>query len=457
VRTWTAGAVSALLLLGGACAPKTAPPPVATPSFPDFVFPNVPAGLGSQAAADQQERGWRYLQAGDTPSAEREFSAASRARGFYPAEAGLGYVALARRDFRGALAHFDRALKSRPGYAPALVGRGDAQLGLSRPEDAAASFEAALAADPGLTAVRQRLQVVALRGLQRNLDAARRAADQGRFDEAKAAYQRAVAASPDSAFLYRDLAAVERKQGDTDQALQHLRKAVALDPNDARSLVQIGEILEAREEFDAAATAYEEALAIEPGEAVSARLAGVRERAATARLPEEFRQIKALPQITRADLAALIGVGFDRLLHAARRPEAVVATDIRGSWAAPWIQTVVRAGVMDVYPNHTFQPRAAVRRMDLAQVANRVLALVAARRPDMPRPWEQSPPRFSDLTPGHLGYAAAAAAVGANVLPLAPGGAFQPSRPVTGAEAIDAVGTLSDLARRWGERREPKP
>jgi len=29
---------------------------------------------------------------------------------------------------------------------------------------------------------------------------------------------------------------------------------------------------------------------------------------------------------------------------------------------------------MDVYPNHTFQPRSVVRRVDLAQVVSRVLA-----------------------------------------------------------------------------------
>ena len=56
-------------------------------------------------------------------------------------------------------------------------------------------------------------------------------------------------------------------------------------------------------------------------------------------------------------------------------------TDTRGSWATPWIMAVTRAGVMEVYPNHTFQPAAVVRRGDLADAASRVLSLIAAEKP----------------------------------------------------------------------------
>ena len=52
---------------------------------------------------------------------------------------------------------------------------------------------------------------------------------------------------------------------------------------------------------------------------------------------------------------------------------------------------------MEVYPNHTFQPEAAVRRGDLAQAASRVLALIgrraagAGRRPGATRAAGSSP------------------------------------------------------------------
>ena len=60
--------------------------------------------------------------------------------------------------------------------------------------------------------------------------------------------------------------------------------------------------------------------------------------------------------------------------------------------------------------------------------------------------WESARPRFSDLAPTHLAYPAASLAVGANVLQVGPGDAFQPSRAITGAEAVETVGKLETLA-----------
>src|SRR5947207_10197664 len=165
--------------------------------------------------------------------------------------------------------------------------------------------------------------------------------------------------------------------------MEHLRRAFALDPADAKSLVQIGEILEARGEFTAAEKSYTDALAIEPSEALQARIDAVRARVEFARMPEEYRAIEQAAQITRADLAALIGVRLAPLVQAiaARRHDDVLITDVRSSWASAWIMAVARAGVMELLPNHTFQPRTIVRRVDLAQAASRLLARIAAGDP----------------------------------------------------------------------------
>jgi tetratricopeptide (TPR) repeat protein len=459
VRRWCAAArgrqaagcvLAVALIASGACAPKAPPPLVAAPSFPDFVYPAVPATLGDTQVWASHQRGWRALQAGDQAAAERDFSAAlGRLGTFYPSEAGLGYVALSRRDFRDALGHFDRTLHLASAYAPALVGRGEALLGLSREDEALKSLQAALALDPSLAGVRQRVEVLSLRITQSRLAAARKAVESGRLDEAKSAYLNALASSPDSAFLYRDLASVERKQGDDASALEHLRKSVSIDPSDARSLVQIGEILEARGDADEAVKAYTGAAAIEPSDAIAERINALRRGADLARLPEAYRAISTKPQITRADLAALIGVRFDRLLQSSDRQEAIVMTDLRGAWAAPWIQAVTRAGVMDAYPNHSFQPGGLVTRGDLARVMSRLLALVPGRRPPVAGGAGTSEaPRIADLPPTHLGYPAAAAVVAAGLMPLVEGGAFQPSRAVSGAEALDVLSRFEALARR---------
>jgi tetratricopeptide (TPR) repeat protein len=430
-----------------ACAPALAPAPVvATPRHPEFIFPATPPGLATRDLVLRQQRGWQFLQAGDTGSARREFGAALKtSAAFYPAEAGLGYASLADKEYPEAIARFDRVLKRAPRYVPAIVGRGDSLVGAGRLDDAVKSFQAALAEDASLTDVRRRLDVLALRSQQEALTLARQAADTGRYDQAAEAYERAIVRSPESAFLYRELAGVQRRQGHAAAALDGLKKAVSIDPSDARAWSQIGEVLEEQGDFGAAVDAYARAQSLEPGQEIAGRLAHARARAELARLPEAYRAIPAAPQVTRGDLAALIGVRLGPLLASAPPREAVVLTDLRSHWAASWIMTVVRAGVMEPFPNHTFQPRGPVRRLEMAQVVTHVLDLIAMRRPAAAREWAARP-RIADLPATHLGYPAAATAVAAGVMPLVDG-TFRPSRPVSGAEAIEVVGRLEGLSR----------
>jgi Flp pilus assembly protein TadD len=329
---------------------------------------------------------------------------------------------------------------------PALVGRGDALVAAGRMDEGAKSLQEALAEDPSLGDVRRRLDVIVLRRQQETLARARQATDAGRYDEAAQAYERAIALSPDSAFLYRELASVERRQGKREAALGHLKKAVAMDPSDGRAWVQIGDVLEEQGDHAGAADAYGTAQALEPGDEAAAKLAKARAGAELARLPEPYRAIASAPQVARGDLAALIGVRLAPLLASAPAQEAVVLTDVRSHWAATWIMSVVKAGVMEAFPNHTFQPRAVVRRLDMAQVVSRVLGLIAARRPALGREWAVARPRIADLPPTHMGYPAAASAVASGVMTLSDG-MFRPTRVVSGDEAIDAVGRLEGLTR----------
>jgi tetratricopeptide (TPR) repeat protein len=381
-------------------------------------------------------------------TAEREFSAALKgAPAFYPAETSLGWVELARKDAKAALPHFDRALELNPqGDVSAYVGRGQALLALNRETDAIGAFEAALAADPSQPDLARRIEVLKFRNVEQGLARARDAATAGRLDEAAQAYMAAIASSPESPFLYRELAAVERRKGDADAALEHYRKAMALDPSDARSVAQTGEILESRGDVEGAAKAYADALAIEPNAGVEARLEALRARTALALLPAEYRAIEQAPQITRADLAALIGVRLGTLLSTSRRADAALITDVRNNWAATWIMAVARAGVMEPFANHAFQPRTVVRRIDLALAVARLLPAIAARNPAKAKEWQTARLRFSDLLPGHLAYPAASAAVAAGVMTTGPGTSFQPSRPITGTEAVEAIAKIEELS-----------
>ena len=441
--------LSALVLLS-ACAPKVVPAPVVTaPKFPEFMRPAVPPAMADSPAAGLALRGWAFLQAGDLRTAEHEFSTALKTQpAFYPAETSLGYVELARKDAKAALPHFDHAieLNARHDDVAAYMGKATALLSLNREADALGAFEAALAADPSQTELARRIEVLKFRTVEQGLARARDAARSGRLDEAAQAYLAAIASSPDSAFLYRELAGVERQKGNAAAALEHFQKAAALDPGDARTLAQIGELLEAGGDFDAAGKAYSDAMAIEPSADLEARLDRLRARAALARLPAEYRAIDQAAQITRGELAALIGIRLGAIVSSGRRSDAALITDVRTHWASIWIMAVARAGIMEPFANHAFQPRSPAHRTDLAQAAARLLARIAAQNPAGAKAWEGARLKFADLSPSHLAYPAASAAVAAGVMKASADNAFQPSKTVTGAEAIEAIEKIQALA-----------
>jgi tetratricopeptide (TPR) repeat protein len=442
--------VAALTVFAAACGPKKLelpPPGTAATKYPDYIFPAAVAGLGSPAALERHQAGWLWLQAGDFKAAERNFEAALKlSPDFYPAEAGLGYIDLARREHEHAAEHFDRAVVVNPRYVPALVGRGEALLALGQRDMALTSLEAAVVADPNQAALRTRVAVLRARGQQDDVAAARKAAESGRLEDARGAYERAIAASPDSPFLYRELADVQRRLGNMDAALAQAQKASELEPTDVRTHVLIGEVYEGRNDLARAVAAYESAIALEPNPALEAKIDALRERIVLANMPTEFLQIESSAGLSREQLAALVGVRLDDLLKRVQRRLPVVITDTRGSWATPWILAVTRAGVMEVYPNHTFQPSAVVRRGELADAASRILSLIAVEKPTLGAAWKNGKRQFSDVPPAHLSYPAALLTVEAGVMKPTEDGSFQLARPVTGAEAVAAVKKLEELA-----------
>ena len=437
-----------LALMAMACGARTVPPAtVAGPDkYPDFIYPAVPAALQRSPGAERIEIGWRLLQSGDTRSAGRDFDdVLKRNPQLYPARAGEGYVALARGDHDHALNAFDAALSAAPQYVPALVGRGQTLLAEKRDVDAIAAFEAALAADSSLTAVRRRVDVLRFRTMEQVIEAARSAAAGGRLDQARTAYERAIELSPDSAFLYRELAGVERRQGNGDRALEHYRRGIELEPSDAPALVAVGDLLVERGDYQAADRTYRQAAALESTPELTAKIAALAERVRESRFPEEFKTIASAPQVTRGDFAALIGLRLERLLATAPQQQVVI-TDTAGNWAADWIAQVARAGVMDPFENHTFQPQLVMRRGDAATAVRRLVGLAARSSAPLRKRLAQQP-KIADMPPTHLVYPAAADAVASGVMPLLEGDRFEVNRQVTGAEAVSIVERLQALVR----------
>ena len=442
------GALTLVAVVGllGACVTRV--PVVTTPVYPGYMFPTVPLDYARTAAAEAHQAAWSFLQTGDLRGAEARYGVAlGETPDFYPAITGLGWVSLARRDPQAAANHFSRAMTAAPTYVPALVGHADAMSALQRPAAALESYEAALRVDPSLTLVAQRVGELRFTVVTDVLASAREAAAAGRYAEATAAYERVIETSPESAFLRVELGRLEQRQGNLETAAEHARRATELDADDPDAWLLQGELSEATDELTDALRAYEEADALDPTADTARRIARVRGLLESVDVPAEVQRIPSLPEVSRAELAALLGLRLSELLEVGARA-AVIVTDTRDHWASQWIQAVADAGVMTVDAAYRFSPAETLRRSDLAVVVAAVLDLIEAETESGPlsrRPTES----FTDMRPSHLSYAAATRAVASGVLDRLTRDSFQPSRVVTGAEVVEATDRLLDLFREF--------
>ncbi|MCK7529293.1 MAG: hypothetical protein MZV64_72945 [Ignavibacteriales bacterium] len=175
-------------------------------------------------------------------------------------------------------------------------------------------------------------------------------------------------------------------------------------------------------------------------DAVKRRLDRLRERSRTSGLPPEYAAIPAP------------GAGHARRRGGAHRRPAAGAAGGRHAAARPrWPPTSAgtgppggssrssRAGVMDVFANHTFQPRAVVRRSDLAQAVE-------------PRPGALR----REPEPGRAGVVSPSRTCGASHLELS---RTSPTAVAAGVLSLEG-GQLPPVARRdgaGGRRRGPPP
>lgn len=446
MNRWLLGcAACAVAASGVGCAVRV--PVVTTPSYPAFIFPAVPAAYADTRAARVQQEAWAFLQTGDLITAEQRFAASlAEDTDFFPAAAGLGWVDVAGGRFGDAIAHFESALGIDASYAPALVGLGQVLLRTGDSVGALRNFEAALAVDSGLMGIGRLVGELQLQVMSERLAQARNASDEGRLAVAEMAYREVISTSPDSAFLYLELARLKQRQGAVGEALTEVRRARQLDDADSRVFLLEGELLESMGELVAAMEVYRQADTLEPSELTASALLRVRSALRVAELPVDYREIRTSAQATRGDFAALLGVQLDELMNDAGVDGTTpIFTDTRNHWASQWIIEVARAGVMRVDRRYQFEPDRPVRRGDLAEIVADTLMLIAELVPEAGQRWRDAQPRLSDMSVGHLNYDSASMAVAAGILSVVENDRFEPTRVVSGREAVDVVERLMRL------------
>lgn len=425
-----AGLFVFLGLLLPACAPKIVEPRV---DDSDYIFPEFKRGELSSPDEKALRGAWNDVLTGRLARAEQTVTRLLAGRsGPRPVRVVRGFIALRGKRPADAEAIFASVLKAHEDDTAALVGLASAKRMMGLLDDALPFYLKAVRLRPHDAALVRRTGEVKLAVAEAAIGRAASLAAEGRKPEAIGMLRKALEVAPELSPIRLELADLLIEAGRRTEALAVLTAAEEADRNIA---MRIASIRFEDGDLDAAERALRAGLvdlAEDPDGA--ALLARIKERRSFLALPEPLRAIGEASRVTRAELAALVVVRIDALR--ARKPTAAspVASDLSRTWARSYILRAIELGLMDVYPNHTFQPSGVVRRGELAVVAARVLDLAGWGKGNAAAP--------RDMSPSHLQYSSAVRVLGAGVMQSTATGAFEPWRIVSGAEVKSVVDAL---------------
>ncbi|MFQ5792982.1 MAG: tetratricopeptide repeat protein [Acidobacteriota bacterium] len=405
------------------------------------MFPEPPSELSSREQSDFQD-GWRALITDDLEVAARKLERLDRRHRENPAVgSAVGYLELRLGNRRAAEARFAAVLQRDASSMSARVGWFLTALAAGKDEVAFDRVRLLSRDHPESPLVREYLPALQLDLAEAKLQSARSLRERERYREAAEKYREALRIAPEAGGLYAEAAEAELRAGDPAAAAAHVEKALELQPKNADLYRLRGEALMALHDPEMAAEAYRKALSLRPADLLLAeRYQQARRKFEMENLPPEYLSIDRTTSLTREELAALLFVKLRPAFEEGSPGEVqVIATDIGESWAREFIRQVVAAGILDVFPNHAFQPRGFVSRSDLAGALSAALLVLAPALADLPTPG----PVIRDVPADNLNYRSVALAVSLGLLATNEDAEFEPRRFVTGLEAIQAVEALS--------------
>jgi len=208
-----------------------------------------------------------YLELANLPYAEAAFQRAlSVEPGLAAAEAGLGQIALSKKDYQGAADHLEAALAAAPEanklhYPLALAYRGLGRMDEARDQLAQRGLVGVKPPDPladQLQELKKGERVQILRG--------RMAYRAGHYKEAAASFRAAVEARPDSVPARINLGSALARLGDRVGAIEQFHQVLAVAPDNATAQFDLGVLLIQDGAPDQAVEHLSAAAASDPGD-----------------------------------------------------------------------------------------------------------------------------------------------------------------------------------------------
>jgi tetratricopeptide (TPR) repeat protein len=360
---------------------------------------------------------------------------------YSPAYLAIGYTYLAEENLDQAEQYIRKSLEITPEYLQAYFALAHLLEMKQDYDGAVAELNEVEKLDPNYPSIQQTRNILKLKSTEQHLSQARALAESNP-DEALNNLQRAREIAPEIPEIPLQIATILIRQDKCEEAVPYLEEAMKQAPDNLEIQKQLAACMESLKNYERAISLYQAIYAEQPpGPEGPKKIEMLQKKLAIQRLPEEFHTISTTDQISRSQLAALIIVNLE-FLSKYKSLNSSIIVDTFDNWAKNFIQRCVDLGIMDIYPNRTFQPELPITKLELAKAASRLMEILETNKGVQVKKSEITVP---DVSTRNIYGPMIAQTVSAGLLSLDADGNFHPARPVSGAEAISMVNRVQSI------------
>lgn len=424
-----------LVLLLGACATLKPLPPA-------FYIENLPTEKISQLSLEDRiivEEAWTRIKEGDSPRAEKLVAKMGPKHPFYLL--GLGYVSFLNNQLPSAEAYFRQELKNDPESTLAHAGLAQIFLKNGQDDQAFNEYLEVLKKDPENPWAINEYETLKTRRTEEYFREARNFLAAGDAEQAKSAFLKLLNYSPKNLEAHLSLARLYQNDRQLGNALFHYNTAYGIEPKNKDVLKEYADCLLAAGQYGRSLDIYQKCLELDPkNKEVKDRVDSLKNKLGIFELPSQYQSIPLSMAVTREEVAALIAITFKNYLDDSTvKPPVII--DIATSWASRQVIKVAALGIMEGYANHTFQPRQAVSRAEMAEIVVRLINLLKTKGFKFIRQFPDEMIQISDVSPDNYYFQPIAEVVALELMGLEPDRSFKPEMSLSGREA----GKIFDL------------
>ncbi len=416
------------------------------PPPPTLYIGELPESIVTELSLDERiltEDAWTNLKQGRVKKAEKIIEKLGRKSPFY--FVGLGYASFILNRLSEAEGAFAQALSDYPEMSVAHIGLAQVYQKTGRDREAFVEFREVLKADPGNTWARQSYEDLRIRKTRQSLEEAETYLAQKDIQQSKRVYLEALFYSPQSKEAHLALARIYKDETNMQNALTHLKAVSENEPKNEEVLRLYGEALFEAEDYPRSLEIYERILELRPGDnQIEGRVDRLKNMLGIFELPSQYEAIPASEAISKEEIAALLSVKFKDIIEDPRTKPPIII-DIATSWASKYILKIASIGLLDVYSNHTFQPKKIVTRAEMADILFRLINYLKGKNYSFITQIPLEKIQISDVSPDNIYYQKILRIISYDIMDLSADRTFNPDLPISGQETtrlLDIILTL---------------